>query len=945
MENIKKWLIGAFAASSVMLSGCDSSKEKENANDLSGCEAYKYVESVSDTHVYGKVCDTYGNALANVIVTSGTDTVLTLENGAYKFERSRSVNGRCVVKFEHPEYFSVVRTAEAQGGEALVNAIMMPQDMMEGKTDVSRYYNSQGITIKVGEMSITIPANALVYEKDGSEFNGSVFASTYYLSPNSENFAKEMPGGDMSGVTADGKSVILLSYGMVEVTLKDSLDQKLQLKAGAESTLSFPIPEGYAENKKYAEIPLWYFDEEKGTWIEEGVATKNGSVYTGKIKHFSWHNLDYPYVRATIKGRVLDKNGKPLPDVLVTISETSARSDTAGYYSAYVPNETPVIVTVKSNDYAGCPNCPIYHVEGLPAGSTYNQDVILPCMPSIHGVVRDLQGMPIGGVCVAMNKTDVFTKRNGQYTIYYSGNEPVKLGIQGYNAYGGRYSEFDVKKTHATYEFNDPSEIDENKSYDFLIDRPVFVHGSLYLSNGGAVYDPINVTVNVDGKEYGVFSRFGHYCFCVSSGCNKITAYVKASDAYGVESNKVELLGLRYYNYLRALYVKSGISVRGSFVNTCGPSISSVTLEVGKGKNKKTYSKNTRFGYFRFDLPFTLRDSKGKVIINSFGTRQTKKFEIDGISDVNLGEIEMCAGIKPEPNCFYVLFDDKTVKFDTKKDKYTEMYQIEDEITYKNGVRVTGKTVRYQAWYKVPGFNGALIVELGSGKYDRERIYLVADGTYGSKNLVVKKKERNQYVLKTDGDIFMQKQGTYDFSDYVYLFGSAEIERKEVDKKLITEYVTENMYNQTEKILVGVSKDTKFFTLQCKELKLLEKTLLQKGFKEHSTFLNDEGKVASIYLKENVMALITRKNEKMDEVTVLLQNGIENGPIYHCWKMDFGNSSMTKRGERSVDYSWKNDAEMIQLVMFGQAMGVNISKTDISSEKCGCTTSTPSVAN
>jgi hypothetical protein len=291
-----------------MLTGCNNSK-----GDLSDCENYVFTDSVSNSYIYGFVSDVDGNALANVLVTSGKDTTVTSENGAYSFDRCRAVNGRCVIKFEENEYFSVVRTADIDNGEARVDAVLMPQDTKEGVTEITRFYNSQGATIKVGNMQITIPANSLVYENDGKPFYGSVFASAYYLNPNSENFTKEMPGGDMSGVTVDGKSVILLSYGMVEVTLKDSVNKKLQLKEGAESTLSFPIPEGFTENQKYNEIPLWYFDDEKGTWVEEGIATKNGDSYSGKIKHFSWHNLDYPSKRASICGRVINKKDSLFP--------------------------------------------------------------------------------------------------------------------------------------------------------------------------------------------------------------------------------------------------------------------------------------------------------------------------------------------------------------------------------------------------------------------------------------------------------------------------------------------------------------------------------------------------------------------------------------------------------------------------------------------------------
>ena len=213
MKNIKSWALGALVLCSAFFGGCGNNRQE----NLKECEQYVYMDSLSNAHVCGFVSDADGNALANVMVTSGEDTIFSSEEGVFSFERCRTVNGRCVVKFENSEYFSVIRTAEIVDGGARVDAVMMPQDTKEGVTEVARFLNSQGATIKVGKMEISIPANSLVYENDGSAFDGSVLASVYYLDPNSEDFAKEMPGGDMSGVTNDGKNVILLSYGMVEL--------------------------------------------------------------------------------------------------------------------------------------------------------------------------------------------------------------------------------------------------------------------------------------------------------------------------------------------------------------------------------------------------------------------------------------------------------------------------------------------------------------------------------------------------------------------------------------------------------------------------------------------------------------------------------------------------------------------------------------------------------
>lgn len=913
---MKKLAFGAIVTLLALLSGCDKSKQ-----DLKNCENYTYADSTSSAHVYGFVRDADGKALEHVMVTSGEDTTLTNGSGAYSLEKCHSVNGRSVVKFESDEYFSVVRTANIIDGEARIDAIMMAQDSREGVSEVTRFYNSQGATIEVGNMKITIPANSMVYEKDGKEFQGSVFASAYYLNPNSKSFTKEMPGGDMSGVTTDGKDVILLSYGMVEVTLKDSVGQKLQLKEGAESTMSFPLPEGFSENQKYDKIPLWYFDEEKGTWVEEGIATKNGDSYSGNVKHFSWHNLDYPDRRATIRGRVLNKDGKPLPNVLVTISQTSAYSDSAGYYWAYVPQNTPVFVTVKPEDYANCTNCPIYNVDGLEATTTYTQDVILPNMPSLYGTVTDKEGDPMGGVVIRTDKTTTITNRKGEYRFYYNVEEPFSVFVD------KSYTMINKKQENQKYVFGNPWEIDTEKSYDFVIDRPIYISGAVYTSNYRRINDSITVTAVIDKKEYPI-RAMRYYSIPISSTSKEVTLYVKANDGYGLESNRVskDIEKKKTWQRMPNIFVPTGITITGSIVNTCGPSKAKITLESGHGKNKKVFSRSTRFGYFDFELPISMKNAKAKVKINCSGKRITKKIELDS-DRINIGNIEVCAGEKPDPNCIYAIIGDRTVKFNTKKDKYTEMFQK----------KPSNETCRYQVWYKSPDYGGMLILEnqhsSSYGKHQRLTVYLLTDNMSVTEHSeIVPSEETNIYTFKTGYEMY----GDIEDDEDIYIYGSADVENKDVDNEISS--VFQSTYKKAKNILVGRSESTSFYTLNLTQelTKEFEKILKDNGFKEKTTFMDDEQRITSIFIEENSEAVIHRNKDKTADATILVRDGIGSEPLYCCWKVDFRNSTLKKKGESNINYMWKNEADIAQLVMFGPIMGVRFTKTNAEEDKCGC---------
>lgn len=941
MKHIRKLLFGALA-SCTLFSGCNENSAKEN---LETCEEYIYNDSLSSIPVYGLVTDADGNYLGNVLVTTGKDTTLTDENGSYSFSKCRMVNGRSVVKFEDREHFTVVRTAEAVDGGVRLDAVLMPQDSREGVTETSRFASREGTTITVGKMTIFIPANALVYEKDGKEFNGSVFASTYYLNPNSENFTKEMPGGDMSGVTADGKSVILLSYGMVEVTLKDSANQKLQLKEGVKSDLTFPVPEGFADEQLHNQIPLWFFDEEKGTWIEEGTATKKENTYTGKVSHFSWHNLDYPSTRATIKGRVTDSKGNPIPNVLVTISQTSAFTDYSGYYSAFVPYETPVFVTVKPEDYGNYTKSPIYRIPRLRSGTEYVQDIVLPYKKAIHGKVREKNWWRSGISVCTSNGLSTVTNYGGNYRIFLKDDEPFSITTP-------------LSPKNKKYSFDSPSEVIDTVSYDFEIPSSHCIRGWVGYSDDPYSDVKASVTLKIGNTKSVVKTSYsGYYCFAVSDETtDEVTAYVE-DEVLGVISNTVKAKPNSYF--MPKIYINNTVSVRGSFVNTCGPSLAKVNIECRKGKTKKTISQKTAYGYFNVRIPLSMKDWKIKLKAECNNKRFSKKIDISSGKYIDLGTTEYCSGEKPEPDCIYAIIGEKTVKFDTKKDVYCEMIQ---QTNLKTSFSRNNKEYRYankyQVWYKSPDYNGTLIINMET--------YVEKDGSHiesnmpNNKNFVTLITEDNKIytssienIYKPDGtllfksDIYITPDSENDDDD-IYIYNSPlTIQTKLAHDNIDQNYISKNLLDKSTKILVGITKDSKFYKAETKleNSKQIENALKSKGFKEKSTFMNDENMISSIFLQENAEALL-RRDERKADVTILFREGIGNEPTSHCWKVDFRQSSARKKGEPSINYMWKNEADIVDLIMFGQLMGIKFTKTDNTEEKCGCSTGNgPAVAN
>jgi uncharacterized protein (TIGR02145 family) len=331
---------------------------------------------MQSAQISGAVHDLNGNSLAGVKVTSGTISATTAADGTFAFNQVQTTANRAVMKFEKAGYFTLTRSG-VKSNEMYVKAILTSKSNSTISTQTTFDSGSEKI-IAVGGMKVKIPASSLV-RANGSSYSGSVKADILYLDPNNEKFAEMMPGGDLAGLRTNNSEVQLISYGMTEVTFTDNAGNPLQLAQGKVSELTFPIPQGMGSNPP-AEIPLWHFNDEKGIWVEDGVATRQGNVYVGTVKHFSWVNLDIPAPSVTIKGKITDCERKPVIYMNVNVRLTSGNNYTSSYtnsqgeYTVRVPSNTPITISVNSGN-----DTKSYDISSKASGSVITQDFSVPC--------------------------------------------------------------------------------------------------------------------------------------------------------------------------------------------------------------------------------------------------------------------------------------------------------------------------------------------------------------------------------------------------------------------------------------------------------------------------------------------------------------------------------------------------------------------------------------
>ena len=394
----------------IAVTGCK--KDNPNSNNPSG--------NMENVVLKGVVKDTDGNPLSGVKVKTGAVSTTTDNNGEFSFSKAGVVEKRAVIKFEKNGYFPLTRSGIKQN-EMFIEATLSPK----GNSKISlqdKFKSSEAKDLKIGGMKVALSASA-VTRADGSAYSGNVNADMLYLDPNDENFAGLMPGGDLAAQRADGSNAVLISYGMTNVSLTDDSGNPLQLKSGTPAEVTFPIPAGM-ENNAPATMPLWSFDEEKGVWKEEGVATLKNGVYVGTAHHFSWVNCDYPEEIVNIKGKVLDCKDKPVANIKVYSGQTSISTNSSGEYTGAIPANTPTVlsVTIFDNSYS-------INLPGYPANTTQTvPNIKVPCGVTIKGkVLCKKNNTPAAYEKVTAGSKSTTTNINGEYLFLIPENTPVTV--------------------------------------------------------------------------------------------------------------------------------------------------------------------------------------------------------------------------------------------------------------------------------------------------------------------------------------------------------------------------------------------------------------------------------------------------------------------------------------------------------------------------------------
>ena len=201
-------------------------------------------------------------------------------------------------------------------------------------------------TVPGSTAQVTFPANGVVLP------SGASYVGAFNVAITPVNPALDVNA--MPGEYQVSASSAVESWGALNVSLTGSAGQRLNLAPGKTATIRIPVATRNATVP--STIPLFYFNETTGFWVQEGVATLAGVApnrfYEGVVTHFSYWNADQ--IRSTIyvNGCVSSVDtvaGVPITRRVANVRMSSDGIDYSGSSSAFTDDSGNFRIAIKQN--------------------------------------------------------------------------------------------------------------------------------------------------------------------------------------------------------------------------------------------------------------------------------------------------------------------------------------------------------------------------------------------------------------------------------------------------------------------------------------------------------------------------------------------------------------------------------------------------------------------
>jgi len=347
----------------------------------------------------GKVTTKEGIPLENAQVSIGSQFTTTDENGVFMINNATVYEKLGYVRAERIGYINGSRSVIPTNGPNVVNIILL-------RKEVTQTVSSGTVeTVNLGN-GASVTLEGMYSKADGSSYSGDVYVSLHHLNPSDESIRNEMPGM-LFGQDSQNNPSMLQTYGMLSVELTGTAGEELNISTGSTASITMPLDGTMAANAP-SQIPLWWFDEDNGYWVEEGQATLQGNSYVGNVPHFSFWNCDVSAGAVDLCITTFDQNQNPVEGIYAEINTQNygtrgGVSNANGEICGWVPeNETLDVEYFYSTTCTiGSGNVPIGISSTFgpyAANSSQTESVTVPnntIIETLSGTFNDCSGNPI----------------------------------------------------------------------------------------------------------------------------------------------------------------------------------------------------------------------------------------------------------------------------------------------------------------------------------------------------------------------------------------------------------------------------------------------------------------------------------------------------------------------------------------------------------------------
>ena len=416
MKNFK--ILSTLSFLLLLLAQCNEAEQLTPEDYANAIEHGKLVQG----SLAGEVLDENNNPVEGAVVTLLSETTQTDENGWFEFLDINLGENHTYVEVLAPGYFAGSRSIIPSVGVNKVSIKLLPHATI-GTVD-----SELGGAVDFNEVKIDFTGGFV--SENGATYSGKVTVQGTYLNPLSEDITEIMPGS-LRAAGTEGETY-LKTFGMIGIELVGEGGEKLELAEGATAQIEMPIQASMQADAP-AIIPLWHFDEEKGFWVEEGTAQRDGDKYIGEVSHFSFWNIDIKVPSVTSSARIVDQYGIPLANCRVTISSPNAGSRSGytcseGRLKSIMPANVPLELSIT--EVHGSSQVTVSKdIEPLRNDEDLGDiEIVVPEPLTVSGTIRGCNGELFNGR-VRVNDAYYTQVENGVFSTLSYPYQSVKISL------------------------------------------------------------------------------------------------------------------------------------------------------------------------------------------------------------------------------------------------------------------------------------------------------------------------------------------------------------------------------------------------------------------------------------------------------------------------------------------------------------------------------------